>query len=155
MLKIQLCITGINYILTYIQIENCHFKLKYFTILLLLYFSSNICSPSEHKRCLSKSVNNHPNYSLLLTLTLSFLSGLFCETPPPMILLQKTSPCDQSYCQNGAQCLVVEGEPVCRCPPGSKCHKMVTVHLLGKDTYLELSGAKIRPPMHISLQVCL
>uniref|UniRef100_A0A673MTN1 Slit homolog 3 protein-like n=1 Tax=Sinocyclocheilus rhinocerous TaxID=307959 RepID=A0A673MTN1_9TELE len=80
-------------------------------------------------------------------------SGLFCETPPPMILLQKTSPCDQSYCQNGAQCLVVEGEPVCRCPPGSKCHKMVTVHFLGKDTYLELSGAKIRPPMHISLQV--
>ncbi|KTG34065.1 hypothetical protein cypCar_00009824 [Cyprinus carpio] len=30
---------------------------------------------------------------------------------------------------------------------------MVTVHFLGKDTYLELSGAKIRPPMHISLQV--
>uniref|UniRef100_A0A8C1GPI8 Slit homolog 3 (Drosophila) n=1 Tax=Cyprinus carpio TaxID=7962 RepID=A0A8C1GPI8_CYPCA len=80
-------------------------------------------------------------------------SGLFCETPPPMIILQKTSPCDQSYCQNGAQCLVVEGEPVCRCPLGSKCHKMVTVHFLGKDTYLELSGAKIRPPMHISLQV--
>uniref|UniRef100_A0A8C2HUU3 Slit homolog 3 (Drosophila) n=1 Tax=Cyprinus carpio TaxID=7962 RepID=A0A8C2HUU3_CYPCA len=80
-------------------------------------------------------------------------SGLFCETPPPMILLQKTSPCDQSYCQNGAQCLIVEGEPVCRCPTGSKCHKMVTVHFLGKDTYLELSGAKIRPPMHISLQI--
>uniref|UniRef100_A0A8C1M0N7 Slit homolog 3 (Drosophila) n=1 Tax=Cyprinus carpio TaxID=7962 RepID=A0A8C1M0N7_CYPCA len=80
-------------------------------------------------------------------------SGLFCESPPPMILLQKTSPCDQSYCQNGAQCLIVEGEPVCRCPTGSKCHKMVTVHFLGKDTYLELSGAKIRPPMHISLQI--
>uniref|UniRef100_A0A8C2FDZ9 Slit homolog 3 (Drosophila) n=1 Tax=Cyprinus carpio TaxID=7962 RepID=A0A8C2FDZ9_CYPCA len=80
-------------------------------------------------------------------------SGLFCETPPPMIILQKTRPCDQSYCQNGAQCLVVGGEPVCRCPLGSKCHKMVTVHFLGKDTYLELSGAKIRPPMHISLQV--
>ncbi len=27
MLKIQLCITGINYILKYIQIENIYFKL--------------------------------------------------------------------------------------------------------------------------------
>ncbi len=27
MLKIQLCITGINYILKYIQIENSYFKL--------------------------------------------------------------------------------------------------------------------------------
>ncbi|XP_048031891.1 slit homolog 3 protein isoform X1 [Megalobrama amblycephala] len=83
-------------------------------------------------------------------------SGLFCENPPPMVLLQKTSPCDQSDCQNGAQCLVMEGEPMCRCLPGFfgiKCHKMVTVHFLGKDTYVELSGTKIRPPMHISLQV--
>ncbi len=77
MLKIQLCITGINYILTYIQIENCHFKQKYFTILFLLYFSSNKC-PSEHKRCLSKTVKNNPNYSKLLTLTLS-LSLVGCS----------------------------------------------------------------------------
>jgi len=35
MLKIQLYITGINYILKYIQIENRYFKLnKYFTIVL-------------------------------------------------------------------------------------------------------------------------
>uniref|UniRef100_A0A673YPX7 Slit homolog 3 (Drosophila) n=1 Tax=Salmo trutta TaxID=8032 RepID=A0A673YPX7_SALTR len=82
-------------------------------------------------------------------------SGLFCENPPPMILLQ-TSPCDQSECQNGAQCLVMAGEPVCRCLPGftgNKCHKIVTVHLLGKDAYLELSSAKIRNSAHISLQV--
>ncbi|XP_036403919.1 slit homolog 3 protein [Megalops cyprinoides] len=82
-------------------------------------------------------------------------SGLFCESPPPMILLQ-TSPCDQSDCQNGAQCLVVAGEPVCRCLPGffgNKCHKIVTVHFLGKEAYIELPGAKIRPSAHISLQV--
>uniref|UniRef100_A0AAZ3P2N5 Slit homolog 3 (Drosophila) n=1 Tax=Oncorhynchus tshawytscha TaxID=74940 RepID=A0AAZ3P2N5_ONCTS len=82
-------------------------------------------------------------------------SGLFCENPPPMILLQ-TSPCDQSECQNDAQCLVVEGEPVCRCLPGftgNKCHKIVTVHLLGKGTYLELPSVKIRNSVHISLQV--
>ena len=72
-----------------------------------------------------------------------------------MILLQ-TSPCDQSECQNDAQCLVVEGEPVCRCLPGftgNKCHKIVTVHLLGKGTYLELPSVKIRNSVHISLQV--
>ncbi len=33
MLKIQLCITGINYILKRIKIENCDFKLLYFTTL--------------------------------------------------------------------------------------------------------------------------
>jgi len=39
MLKIQLCITGINYILKYITIANSYFKLKqYFTI--LLFFSA-------------------------------------------------------------------------------------------------------------------
>ncbi|XP_030621453.1 slit homolog 3 protein [Chanos chanos] len=82
-------------------------------------------------------------------------SGLFCENPPPMILLQ-TSPCDQSDCQNGAQCVVVEGEPVCRCLPGffgNKCHKMITVHFLGKEAYVKLSSAKIRPSTHISLQM--
>ncbi|CAG08296.1 unnamed protein product [Tetraodon nigroviridis] len=82
-------------------------------------------------------------------------SGLFCENPPPMILLQ-TSPCDQSDCQNGAQCLVVAGEPVCRCTPGfygSKCDKISTVHFLGRDAFVELPGAKLRPTAHISLQV--
>ncbi len=41
MLKIQLCITEINYILKYNKIENCSFKLQlYFTILLFLaYFN--------------------------------------------------------------------------------------------------------------------
>lgn len=74
-----------------------------------------------------------------------------------MILLQ-TSPCDQSDCQNGAQCLVVAGEPVCRCMPsfyGNKCDKMATVHFLGRDGYVELPGAKLRPTAHISLQVHL
>uniref|UniRef100_A0A8C4EK45 Slit homolog 3 (Drosophila) n=1 Tax=Dicentrarchus labrax TaxID=13489 RepID=A0A8C4EK45_DICLA len=82
-------------------------------------------------------------------------SGLFCENPPPMILLQ-TSPCDQSDCQNGAQCLVVAGEPICRCMPsfyGNKCDKMATVHFLGRDGYVELPGTKLRPTAHISLQV--
>uniref|UniRef100_A0A7N8X7A4 Slit homolog 3 (Drosophila) n=1 Tax=Mastacembelus armatus TaxID=205130 RepID=A0A7N8X7A4_9TELE len=82
-------------------------------------------------------------------------SGLFCENPPPMILLQ-TSPCDQSDCQNGAQCLVVAGEPICRCMSGfygNKCDKMATVHFLGRDGYVELPGAKLRPTAHISLQV--
>lgn len=72
-----------------------------------------------------------------------------------MILLQ-TSPCDQSDCQNGAQCLVVAGEPICRCMPGfygNKCDKMSTVHFLGRDGYVELPGAKLRPTAHISLQV--
>ncbi|KAM6976668.1 slit homolog 3 protein [Aplochiton taeniatus] len=82
-------------------------------------------------------------------------SGLFCENPPPMILLQ-TSPCDQSDCQNGAQCLVVSGDPVCRCLPGfygNKCHKMATVHFLGKEAFVELPSMKLRPAAHISLQV--
>ncbi|XP_051942227.1 slit homolog 3 protein isoform X1 [Hippocampus zosterae] len=82
-------------------------------------------------------------------------SGLFCENPPPMILLQ-TSPCDQSECQNSAQCLLVAGEPVCRCMPGfygNKCDKMATVHFLGREAYVELPGAKLRPNVHISFQV--
>uniref|UniRef100_A0A8D3AFN6 Slit homolog 3 (Drosophila) n=1 Tax=Scophthalmus maximus TaxID=52904 RepID=A0A8D3AFN6_SCOMX len=82
-------------------------------------------------------------------------SGLFCENPPPMILLQ-TSPCDHSDCQNSAQCLLVAGEPVCRCMPGfygNKCDKMATVHFLGREGYVELPGAKLRPTAHISLQV--
>lgn len=84
-------------------------------------------------------------------------SGLFCENPPPMILLQ-TSPCDQSECQNGGHCLVVAGEPICRCIPGyygNKCDKISTVHFLGRDGFVELHGTKLRPTAHISLQVGL
>ncbi len=33
MQKIQRCVTGINYISTYIKTENSYFKLYYFTIL--------------------------------------------------------------------------------------------------------------------------
>uniref|UniRef100_A0A8C4SD07 Slit homolog 3 (Drosophila) n=1 Tax=Erpetoichthys calabaricus TaxID=27687 RepID=A0A8C4SD07_ERPCA len=82
-------------------------------------------------------------------------SGLFCESPPPMVLLQ-TSPCDHFDCQNGAQCLMVAGDPVCRCLPGfsgNRCQKTVTVHFLGKDSYVELSGTKIRSTANISFQV--
>uniref|UniRef100_A0A8C9TA93 Slit homolog 3 (Drosophila) n=1 Tax=Scleropages formosus TaxID=113540 RepID=A0A8C9TA93_SCLFO len=82
-------------------------------------------------------------------------SGLFCEVPPPMILLQ-TSPCDQFECHNGALCLVVAGEPMCRCPPGffgDRCHKTAAVHFLGKESYVELPSARLRPTAHVSLQV--
>ncbi len=51
MLKIQLCITEINYII-YIHIEN----IKYFTI--LLYVWSNKCGLNEQKRPLSKTCKN-------------------------------------------------------------------------------------------------
>uniref|UniRef100_A0A8C0F0W9 Slit guidance ligand 3 n=1 Tax=Bubo bubo TaxID=30461 RepID=A0A8C0F0W9_BUBBB len=82
-------------------------------------------------------------------------SGLFCETPPPMVLLQ-TSPCDNYECQNGAQCIVAHHEPVCRCLAGfagQKCEKLITVNFVGKDSYVELPSAKIRPQANISLQV--
>uniref|UniRef100_A0A7M4EBS9 Slit guidance ligand 3 n=1 Tax=Crocodylus porosus TaxID=8502 RepID=A0A7M4EBS9_CROPO len=82
-------------------------------------------------------------------------SGLFCENPPPMVLLQ-TSPCDNYECQNGAQCIVVHNEPVCRCLAGfagQKCEKLITVNFVGKDSYVELPSAKIRPQANISLQV--
>ncbi|XP_025917125.1 slit homolog 3 protein [Apteryx rowi] len=82
-------------------------------------------------------------------------SGLFCENPPPMVLLQ-TSPCDNYECQNGAQCIVVHHEPVCRCLAGfagQKCEKLITVNFVGKDSYVELPSAKIRPQANISLQV--
>ncbi|ERE69489.1 putative slit protein [Cricetulus griseus] len=82
-------------------------------------------------------------------------SGLFCEHPPPMVLLQ-TSPCDQYECQNGAQCIVVQQEPTCRCPPGfagPRCEKLITVNFIGKDSYVELASAKVRPQANISLQV--
>lgn len=92
----------------------------------------------------------------LLFLHLTLYSGLFCETPPPMVLLQ-TSPCDNYECQNGAQCIVAHQEPVCRCLAGfagQKCEKLITVNFVGKDSYVELPSAKIRPQANISLQVC-
>uniref|UniRef100_A0A3B5MD32 Uncharacterized protein n=1 Tax=Xiphophorus couchianus TaxID=32473 RepID=A0A3B5MD32_9TELE len=67
-------------------------------------------------------------------------------------------PCDQSECQNGGHCLVVAGEPICRCIPGyygNKCDKISTVHFLGRDGFVELHGTKLRPTAHISLQVGL
>uniref|UniRef100_A0A8C3RHA8 Slit guidance ligand 3 n=1 Tax=Cyanoderma ruficeps TaxID=181631 RepID=A0A8C3RHA8_9PASS len=82
-------------------------------------------------------------------------SGLLCETPPPMVLLQ-TSPCDDYECQNGAQCIVAQREPVCRCLAGfagQRCEKLITVNFVGKDSYVELPSAKIRPQANISLQV--
>ncbi|XP_055963938.1 slit homolog 3 protein [Sorex fumeus] len=82
-------------------------------------------------------------------------SGPLCEQPPPMVLLQ-TSPCDQHECQNGAPCVLVQQEPVCRCPPGfagPRCEKLVTVNFGGKDSYVELASAKVRPQANISLQV--
>uniref|UniRef100_A0A803STV9 Slit guidance ligand 3 n=1 Tax=Anolis carolinensis TaxID=28377 RepID=A0A803STV9_ANOCA len=82
-------------------------------------------------------------------------SGIFCENPLPMVLLQ-TSPCDYYECQNGAQCIVVQQEPVCRCLAGfagQKCEKLITVNFVGKDSYVELPPAKIRSQANISLQV--
>lgn len=73
-----------------------------------------------------------------------------------MVLLQ-TSPCDQFECQNGAQCIEVQQEPTCRCPPGfagPRCEKLITVNFVGKDSYVELASAKVRPQANISLQVC-
>lgn len=72
-----------------------------------------------------------------------------------MVLLQ-TSPCDEYECQNGAQCIVVQQEPVCRCLAGfagQRCEKLITVNFVGKDSYVELTGSKIRPQANISLQV--
>lgn len=87
---------------------------------------------------------------------LSLLSPQPHRPPPPMVLLQ-TSPCDNYECQNGAQCIVVQHEPVCRCLAGfagQRCEKLITVNFVGKDSYVELPSAKIRPQANISLQVC-
>ncbi len=67
MLKIQLRITGINYILLYMHIENTYFKSKkYLTILLiLLYFGSNKYSLGEQKSHLSKTSKNLTDHKLL------------------------------------------------------------------------------------------
>ncbi len=68
MLKIQLCITGINYNLTYIQIENSYLKLQYyFTILLFLLYFNNKCSLGEQKRVLLKRIYNLYSHKWLAT----------------------------------------------------------------------------------------
>ncbi len=60
-LKIQLCFTGINYILKYIKIGNFYFKLqKYFTILLCETIFSifyQIDSLDEPKKLFPKDAN--------------------------------------------------------------------------------------------------
>ncbi len=51
--EIQLCFTGINYILKYIKIENCYCNLQYYFTKLqfvFLYFWSNRFSLDEHKK---------------------------------------------------------------------------------------------------------
>lgn len=114
-----------------------------------LYRSSST-SASKNASFLTKTVTNEA------AIFFTFYSGLFCETPPPMVLLQ-TSPCDNYECQNGAQCIVAHQEPVCRCLAGfagQKCEKLITVNFVGKDSYVELPSAKIRPQANISLQVC-
>lgn len=115
-----------------------------------LYRSSSTTSASKNASFLTKTVINETAFFF------TFYSGLFCETPPPMVLLQ-TSPCDNYECQNGAQCIVAHQEPVCRCLAGfagQKCEKLITVNFVGKDSYVELPSAKIRPQANISLQVC-
>ncbi len=68
MLKIQLCITGINYILTYIQIENSYLKLQYyFTILLIWLYFNNKCSLGEQKRVILKRIYNLYSHKWLAT----------------------------------------------------------------------------------------
>ncbi len=59
MVDIQLCITGIKYILKYIQIENSYINLIIF-YRFLLYFLLNKCNLGEQKR-LSKT----PNYIMI------------------------------------------------------------------------------------------
>ncbi len=72
MLETQLFITGINYILQYIQIENRFYIVMFFStiLLFLLYFRSNKCSLCEnyfkkHNKSTSKALKNY--YSKLLT----------------------------------------------------------------------------------------
>lgn len=132
----------------------CPFPLKISVLIHIFY----VLQLKYYMNCISILIQKTPNYGCMNNLSCLFyssLSGLFCENPPPMILLQ-TSPCDQSDCQNGAQCLVVVGEPICRCIPGfygNKCDKVSTVHFLGRDGYVALPGTKLRPTAHISLQV--
>lgn len=82
-------------------------------------------------------------------------SGLFCEFSPPMVL-PRTSPCDNYECQNGAQCIIKENEPICQCLSGyqgEKCEKLVSINFVNKESYLQIPSAKIHPQTNITLQV--
>lgn len=84
-------------------------------------------------------------------------SGLFCEFSPPMVL-PRTSPCDNYECQNGAQCIIKESEPICQCLSGyqgEKCEKLISINFINKESYLQIPSAKIRPQTNITLQVRL
>lgn len=84
-------------------------------------------------------------------------SGLFCEFSPPMVL-PRTSPCDNYECQNGAQCIIKETEPICQCLSGyqgEKCEKLISINFVNKESYLQIPSAKIRPQTNITLQVSL
>lgn len=84
-------------------------------------------------------------------------SGLFCEFSPPMVL-PRTSPCDNYECQNGAQCIIKESEPICQCLSGyqgEKCEKLISINFVNKESYLQIPSAKIRPQTNITLQVSL
>ncbi len=79
MLKIQLCITEINYILTYIQIENSYLKLQYyFAILLILLYFNNKCSLGEQKRVLLKRIYNLYSHKWLATAPGVCVCSLLC-----------------------------------------------------------------------------
>ncbi len=69
MLKIQLCITGINYISTYITIKNTFHNVTVFTV-----FLSSKCSLGEQKRLKKhnltnyvKLLNNHQNQAAIVS----------------------------------------------------------------------------------------
>ncbi len=66
-------ITGINYILQYIHIENIG-------IMFLQYFWSDKCSLGEQKRCLLKTKNQSISKSLSVQFALYFssVSGIYC-----------------------------------------------------------------------------
>lgn len=94
---------------------------------------------------------------LEILIFLFVFSGLFCEFSPPMVL-PRTSPCDNYECQNGAQCIIKESEPICQCLSGyqgEKCEKLISINFVNKESYLQIPSAKIRPQTNITLQVRL
>lgn len=101
--------------------------------------------------CLSCFFFGNTNFFLFV------FSGLFCEFSPPMVL-PRTSPCDNYECQNGAQCIIKESEPICQCLSGyqgEKCEKLISINFVNKESYLQIPSAKIRPQTNITLQVRL
>lgn len=96
-------------------------------------------------------------YFFEILIFLFVFSGLFCEFSPPMVL-PRTSPCDNYECQNGAQCIIKESEPICQCLSGyqgEKCEKLISINFVNKESYLQIPSAKIRPQTNITLQVRL